>query len=372
MTESLDTIRQQINQVDEQLIDLLLQRQRAVAKVAAIKNQTGAPLYAPLREKELLAETAAKAEKAGINPSLVSDILRRLIRESYQQQTRNGFKKVAQHEGDIVIIGGKGKMGMLFSDLFQRSGYHVHCIDCDNTDQLETAVQNAILVMISVPINLTTNVIEQLPTLPSNCLLVDITSCKDAPLQAMLQQHSGPVMGLHPMFGPGQKDLAKQLVLTCEGRASEQAQWLLDQFTIWGCLVKPIAAVQHDQLMMHVQAMRHLLTFAMGKQLADSGLDIDRVIEASSPIYRLELAMVGRLFAQNSELYADIWLSHSELPDQLASFIDVLNQLHTALTDQDKPTLQQTFEQTGDYFTHWKQSFMEESNLVLDVFRDHK
>ncbi len=32
----------------------------------------------------------------------------------------------------------------------------------------------------------------------------------------------------------------------------------------------------------------------------------------SSPIYRLELAMIGRLFAQDAELYADIIMDKSE------------------------------------------------------------
>ncbi|MFO6426374.1 hypothetical protein ACLBOM_11150 [Escherichia coli] len=37
---------------------------------------------------------------------------------------------------------------------------------------------------------------------PKDCILVDLASVKNGPLQAMLAAHDGPVLGLHPMFGP--------------------------------------------------------------------------------------------------------------------------------------------------------------------------
>jgi chorismate mutase/prephenate dehydrogenase len=36
---------------------------------------------------------------------------------------------------------------------------------------------------------------------------------KNGPLQAMLAAHQGPVLGLHPMFGPDSGSLAKQVVV---------------------------------------------------------------------------------------------------------------------------------------------------------------
>jgi prephenate dehydrogenase len=61
--------------------------------------------------------------------------------------------------------------------------------------------------------------------------------------------------------------------------------------------------------MTFIQALRHFATFAYGWHLSREQANIDRLLALSSPIYRLELAMVGRLFAQDPHLYADIILS---------------------------------------------------------------
>ena len=59
---------------------------------------------------------------------------------------------------------------------------------------------------------------DQLCPLPADCILVDLASVKAEPLQAMLAAHKGPVLGLHPMFGPDSGSLAKQVVVYCDGR----------------------------------------------------------------------------------------------------------------------------------------------------------
>lgn len=50
--------------------------------------------------------------------------------------------------------------------------------------------------------------------------------------------------------------------------------------------------------MAFIQALRHFATFAYGLHLAEENVQLEQLLALSSPIYRLELAMVGRLFAQ--------------------------------------------------------------------------
>lgn len=153
-------------------------------------------------------------------------------------------------------------------------------------------------MIVSVPIHVTEQVIAQLPPLPSDCILVDLASVKSGPLQAMLAAHDGPVLGLHPMFGPDSGSLAKQVVVWCDGRQPEAYQWFLEQIQVWGARLHRISAVEHDQNMAFIQALRHFATFAYGLHLAEENVQLEQLLALSSPIYRLELAMVGRLFAQ--------------------------------------------------------------------------
>ncbi len=50
----LQALRDEINTIDDRLIDLYNERMRIVRKVGDLKNQTGAPIYRPEREQEIL------------------------------------------------------------------------------------------------------------------------------------------------------------------------------------------------------------------------------------------------------------------------------------------------------------------------------
>jgi len=372
MSTDLNHARQQIASIDKQLIDLLKQRQQAVAQVAKVKIESGAPLYAPEREAQLVSQLKNDAEAAGISASLIEDIMRRIFRESYQQQTKAGFKKMSPQDGEIVIVGGAGRLGRLLQRLFACSGFTTVVIEKDNFQQLSDYANSAQLVIVSVPIAETIKVIGELPRLNPNCILADVTSCKSEPVAAMLKAHQGPVVGLHPMFAPNQLDLAKQLVVVCHGRGESQYQWLLQQIKVWGCLLTEIGAEQHDALMGHIQGMRHLINFAMGSQVAQSGYSISQIDEVSSPIYRMELALIGRLFAQNSELYADIWLNHQELPKLIEQFIEILQKAKLSLVAGNKAEIIEEFTEVADYLGDWRDSVMNDSEKLLQMFRDQK
>ena len=143
-------------------------------------------------------------------------------------------------------------------------------------------------------------------------LLADLTSVKRAPLAKMLDVHKGAVLGLHPMFGPDIASMAKQVVVRCDGRFSERYEWLLEQIQIWGAKIYQIDAAEHDHNMTYIQALRHFSTFANGLHLSKQPVNLSNLLALSSPIYRLELAMIGRLFAQDAALYADIIMDKPE------------------------------------------------------------
>ncbi len=78
----------------------------------------------------------------------------------------------------------------------------------------------------------------------------------------MLAAHQGPVLGLHPMFGPdsGSRRSRWWSVMA----ASRSYQWFLEQIRVWGARLHRISAVEHDQNMAFIQALRHFATFAYG------------------------------------------------------------------------------------------------------------
>jgi len=228
------------------------------------------------------------------------------------------------------------------------------------------------MVMVAVPIRTTKQVIGQLQGLNENCLLVDITSIKESPVEAMLSNHQGPVLGLHPMFGPGIENLAKQTIVVCHGRQPEKSKWFVELLTTWGANLTFVGADQHDRLMAIVQVLRHFSTIAYGYHLKEENIDLDKVLELSSPIYRLELVMVGRLFAQDSELYSDIIFSNKKNIPMVRRFLERLMQLLKMLESEDKQGFAELFNDVSNWFGEHSDKFLLESNRLLAKTNDIK
>lgn len=366
---SLDDLRQQIDALDQQLVDLLVARSRVTADIGAYKRERGLSLYVPERESELLNARREQAAAAGADPDLIEDVLRRIMRGSYTSQ-ETALPAVVEVRAPVVVLGARGAMGRLMVSLFERAGFPVRAIDIDNLDELPQSVADAGLVMVSVPIDRTAAVIAALPKLPEHCVLCDITSVKQIPLDAMLAAHAGPVVGLHPMFGPDVKSLVKQVVVVCHGREPTRYDWLLRQLEAWGALLREESPAAHDQAMQMIQAMRHFTTIAYGVFLSRQPADLERLLRLSSPIYRLELAMVGRLFAQSPMLYADIMLQADALPDLISDYRHALDELLALVRSDDREGLVSRFRDVQAYFGDLAPKLLMESAELLRKMHD--
>lgn len=371
--DALKELRTEIDTLDRELLQLFAKRLALVKQVGELKHRHGLPIYAPEREADMLAARRQEAEKIGVPADLIEDVLRRLMRESYSRENQFGFKTVNPAIRKIVIVGGKGKLGALFGRYLTLSGYTVQALGSQDWAQAETILAGADVVIVSVPIVKTVETIERLkPYLTENMLLTDLTSVKRAPLAKMLEVHRGAVVGLHPMFGPDIASMAKQVVVCCEGRDAARYQWLLDQIRIWGATIYQADAAEHDRSMTYVQALRHFATFANGLHLSKQPVQLSQLLALSSPIYRLELAMIGRLFAQDGALYADIIM---DKPENLA-VIESLQQSYAEslafFENGDKQGFIDCFNRVRQWFGDYSQQFLNESRQLLQQANDNR
>ncbi len=363
--QKLAVLRDQIDDIDSQLVDLLAQRLAVTTQVGKLKSQVGMPIYAPEREAHLLAKRREQAVKHGVSPELVEDILRRMMRDSYISQDSSGYQCINPDCKKVVVIGGAGQLGKIFVDLFQRSNYHVEILEQEHWPQSNNILKDAGLVLVAVPIRITSMIIQQLNCLADDCILADVTSIKSTPLYEMLKVHQGPVVGLHPMFGPDVTGLVRQTIISCEGRHAHKYHWLLEQFRVWGAKIYPVDAEAHDQAMAMVQVMRHFSTIVYGYHLMTEGVDLNQLIEMSSPIYRLELMMVGRLFAQDPVLYTDIIFANSDNIAMMKRFAYRFLELLEEVELGDKDEFIRLFSQVADWFGDYADIFLAESKALL-------
>jgi len=366
-SQGIEDFRKEIDAIDEEMVYLLGKRQDQVSQIVALKRAHGIPVYHPAREENLISSRRDQARKAGLDPDHIEDLYRLILRQSRVKQTAHMARKGIRPGANVLLVGGKGSMGKYFYRWFDEAGYNVRILSRNDWHRVDELCSKIDLAIISVPIDVTTEVAGKLgPHLPNDCILADITSIKGPPLKAMLQSHEGPVIGLHPLFGPTTSTMDKQIVVVTPGRNLPACQWLIDQFGAWGSIIIQAEASEHDEIMGMVQALRHFATFAFGQFLHEKGADLHRTLEFSSPIYRLELVMVGRLFAQDSSLYSEIIFSSRKRRRLLKDYVKSLSNNLAMLEEGDKELFQSEFKKVADWFAPFSEQAMRESSYLID------
>jgi chorismate mutase/prephenate dehydrogenase len=364
---ALETLRREIDALDEQIVDLLARRHVQVQNAVAIKKAAHLPIYHPAREEDLISRRRAQARRAGLDPDHIEELYRCILRQSRMRQTVHAARTGVRPGFKVLIVGGRGQMGRYFAQWFTESGYQVRILETEDWPRARELCAGLDLAIVSVPIHCTVEVIERLgPCLPPGCLLTDLTSVKQPPVTAMLAAHGGPVLGLHPLFGAATSSMDQQIVVACPGRDPAACQWLLDQLAAWGNIVMPLSAQEHDDVMDLVQGVRHFATFVFGRFLAQRQVKLDRTLEFSSPIYRLELGMIGRLFAQDASLYADIIFASPERRALLQEFIRSVAGTQTMVEAGDTEQFCREFQQVAEWFGPFCEQAMRESTFLID------
>lgn len=371
LQSQLNEYRAEIDDLDAQLIELLAARQKVTAKIGKVKREHSMPIYVPEREASMLEIRRKLAAELGVSGDLVEDLLRRMMRDSYYSQHAN-YAKTNPAIKKVVVVGGGGALGKVFVNLFINSDYAVEVIEQAQWPNRVAVLEDADLVLMAVPINQTVDLIKALPTLPKHCILADVTSVKQDPLDAMMQVHSGPVLGLHPMFGPDAPGMIKQVVVVCHGREQQSYEWLIQQMQVWGANIHETQASVHDKAMAFIQVMRHFNTFVYGQHLQQENPDLSELIAFSSPIYRLELAMVGRLFAQAPALYADIIFNNADNVALLSRFHARFGEAIELLKSGDKEAFIARFEAVETWFGDYaKQCLVDSKQMLLKADDGH-
>lgn len=268
----------------------------------------------------------------------------------------------------VTVIGGRGRMGSFFAQQLSTAGHNVKILDRDDWNDAGKLLAEAELVLVCVPVEHTLDAIcKAARYLNPTTALADITSIKTSIVQSMLEHHAGPVLSLHPMFGPGIKSFLSQNVVVCPGRKDEAFRWLLDIIESEGGKLIFCTPQEHDQMMVAIQAIRHFSTFSLGVFLAEEDLDICRSLEFSSPLYRLEIGLIGRLFAQQASLYVDIMLATEERREAIVRLASTYHRLAQLVGQQDRDRLIREFESASSIFVKENTCAVEESTRVINV-----
>jgi chorismate mutase/prephenate dehydrogenase len=129
-------------------------------------------------------------------------------------------------------------------------------------------------------------------------------------------------------------------------------------------------AQKHDHVMHMVQGLRHFVALLHGSFMKTYDLKPGDILDYSSPIYRGELMMTGRIFAQSAELYADIVFANEERRELLLNFIEHNERLTEMVKRDDKEGFVKEFEGVTDFFGSFANQALKESGYLIDRLTD--
>ncbi|MBI2484440.1 chorismate mutase [Candidatus Uhrbacteria bacterium] len=85
----MTSYRKQIDAIDRKMLSLLSQRFAAAKKIGAYKKKRGIAIHDGIREQEIKQLLSARVRAHGLDPSFISSLWKRILRESRRIQNLN-------------------------------------------------------------------------------------------------------------------------------------------------------------------------------------------------------------------------------------------------------------------------------------------
>ncbi|MDP2841011.1 MAG: prephenate dehydrogenase [Candidatus Methanoperedens sp.] len=287
----------------------------------------------------------------------------------------------------ILIIGGTGETGRWFVKFYKKHGFEVtiwgvnkrkdiaESLGVRFADDLEGELKTSDIVMISVPINITEKTIKDIaPKMKSGSLLMDITSVKTGPVEAMLKYSPGDVeiLGTHPMFGPSIPDIRGQIVIftPIEGRSKRWFPVIRSLYEENGAHIEIMDASEHDRMMAVVQGLTHFAYISIGSVFMELEFDVARSRRFMSPMYDIMLDLVGRILAQNPYLYAMIQMN-PEVAKVHRAYIDQCNRMTDMVKNKDIEAFVNNMKKAAAHFGDTESALRRSEKLIGTKIAEH-
>lgn len=243
----------------------------------------------------------------------------------------------------VAIVGCAGAYGRwLQRFLGERMGLEVigHDPALADSPQPRTLLERADVVVFSTPIRDTPAIIEAFAALAdgieSGQLWLDLTSVKQAPVQAMLGS-CAEVAGLHPMTAPPKTATLKgHTMAVSRARLQRWQPWLDVLLAALQADCVEIAPQAHDRAMALVQGLVHAAHMAQATVLCElaagaGGLPGLHALRTTG--HQLDLAVTGRILSGNPAIYTGIQFENPHVPAVLARLAAAVSDLRDAVAD---------------------------------------
>jgi prephenate dehydrogenase len=286
----------------------------------------------------------------------------------------------------ILIIGGTGETGRWFARFYKKHGFDVVIWGINKkkeiaeelgvafADDIDNEIRSSDIVMISVPINKTEKTISDIaPKMSSGSLIMDITSIKTGPMEAMIKYapEDVEILGSHPMFGPSIPDIRGQIVIFTPVRSSKWFPIIKSLYEDNGAHIEILEALEHDRMMAVVQGLTHFAYITIGTVFREIEFDVAKSRRFMSPMYDIMLDLVGRILAQNPYLYAMIQMN-PEVEKVHKAYIDQCNLMADIVIKKDIEGFVGIMKKAAAHFGDTESALRRSDKLIGTKIAEHE
>ena len=268
----------------------------------------------------------------------------------------------------IGIIGGKGSMGVWFKNFFETTGYDVMISDIDTEITNRKLACECSVVILSTPIDAAIEITSEIGhLLKKEQILMDFCSQKEDIVNAMVKYSKSEVVGIHPMFGPFTDSIKAQNIILCPGRGSTGFSWAKKIFSLAGAKVTEFDPADHDRHMAIVQGLTHFITICMARTLQKMDLHPNEAFSISTPIFRINSDIMGRLFAQDPDLYTTLVGENRYVNEVLDLFFDCLAETRRSMLDGGHDKGVEFLKEIGNFLGDYREIALNRSSKFLNI-----
>jgi chorismate mutase / prephenate dehydrogenase len=368
---TLDELRQQLDQLDGDLLALIARRQAISREVAAAKRATGRATRDYKREREVILGVRSRAETLGVSGDLAEDVMRLLIRSSLTTQERASVATHGAGSGKrALVIGGAGKMGGWFVQFLVSQGFDVLVADPAGasagaapgiavTDDWRKIEDLAVFdfIVVATPLGASGVILNELALRRPPGVVFDLGSLK-SPLRGglnALKAAGVKVTSLHPMFGPGTELLSGRHVIFIDMGNAEALAAARALFQPTMAEQAVMSLDEHDRLIAYVLGLSHALNIAFFTALAESGEAAPRLSKLSSTTFDAQLDVASDVADESPELYYEIQALNDYGAESLQALSQAVERLRGAVLKRDFATFRTLMVQGQEYLRDRRQ-----------------
>ena len=272
----------------------------------------------------------------------------------------------------IGIIGSEGLIGSWLKRLFEQWGCELTCSDLNTKVKNIEVVSGCDIIFIAVPLKGTETVIESLKnSFSSSQLLIDCASVK-LKIIRKLKETPCDILSIHPMFAPYAENLSGERIIVCKQAESEKTDFVLNTFIKAGFELTYSDPNEHDRIMGIIQGITHFSSLALILALKNYNLPIEKTLAFASPIYKIRLALAGRILMQDPNLYHGIFTDNSFCLKSIQKYLQDASELQDIISGNDENEFRKIFTELKNYLAGFAPQAKEESERLLEFSRAKK